>query len=73
MIEVYFESGEFPGFHTINFIEVLHSCTVSPILCYLNSFSARGNIEHFANNAYSGESARNELSHPKPALFSCEL
>ena len=35
IIEVYFKSVEFPGFYTINVIESLHSCTVSPILCYL--------------------------------------
>ena len=35
----------------------------------VNSFSATGNIEVFANNADSGESARNELSHLKSALF----
>ena len=34
-----------------------------------NSFSAKGNIELFANNTDSGESARNELSHLKSALF----
>ena len=39
----------------------------------INSFGAKGNIELFANNADSGESARNELSHLKPALFGCEL
>ena len=38
-----------------------------------NSFSAKGNIELFANNADSGETARNELSHLKSALFGCEL
>ena len=32
-------------------------------------FSAKGNIELFANNKDSGESARNELSHLKSALF----
>ena len=31
-------------------------------------FSAKGNIELFANNADSGESACNELSHLKSAL-----
>ena len=35
----------------------------------LNSFCAKGNIEVFANNTDSGESARNELSHLKSALF----
>ena len=35
----------------------------------LNSFSAKGNIELFANNTDSGESARNELSHLKSSLF----
>ena len=35
----------------------------------VNSFSATGNVEVFANNADSGESARNELSHLKSALF----
>ena len=40
---------------------------------YLNSFSAKGNIELFANNTDSGEPARNELSHLKSALFGCEL
>ena len=30
---------------------------------FFNSFSAKGNIELFANNTDSGESARNELSH----------
>ena len=35
----------------------------------INSFSAKGNIEVFANNTDSGESARNELSHLKSALF----
>ena len=39
----------------------------------LNSFSAKGNIELFVNNTDSGESARNELSHLKSALFGCEL
>ena len=34
-----------------------------------NSFSATGNIEVFANNADSGEPARDELSHLKSALF----
>ena len=34
-----------------------------------NSFSAKGNIEAFANNTDSGESARNKLSHLKSALF----
>ena len=37
------------------------------------SFSAKGNIQDFANNTDSGESARNELSHLKSALFGCEL
>ena len=40
---------------------------------WFNVFSAKGNIELFANNIDSGESARNELSHLKPALFGCEL
>ena len=35
----------------------------------INPFSAKGNIEVFANNTDSGESARNELSHLKSALF----
>ena len=35
----------------------------------LNYFSAKGNIKVFANNTDSGESARNELSHLKSALF----
>ena len=39
----------------------------------VNSFSAKGNIELFANNVDSGESSRNELSHLKSALFGCEL
>ena len=34
-----------------------------------NSFSDYGNIDVFANNTGSGESAGNELSHLKPALF----
>ena len=38
-----------------------------------NSFSAKGNIELFANNTDSGESARSELSHLKSALFGCEF
>ena len=36
---------------------------------FINSFSAKGNIEVFASNTDSGESARNELSHLKSALF----
>ena len=32
-------------------------------------FSAKGNIEAFANNTDAGESARNELIHLKSALF----
>ena len=40
---------------------------------HLNSFSAKGNIELFANNADSGKSARNELSHLESALFGREL
>ena len=35
----------------------------------INSFSANGNIQVFANNTDSGESARNELPHLKSALF----
>ena len=35
----------------------------------INSFSDNGNIELFANNTDSGESARVELSHLKSALF----
>ena len=35
----------------------------------LKPFSAKGNIETFANNTDSGESARNELAHLKSALF----
>ena len=35
----------------------------------VNSFSSKGNIEVFANNTDSGESARNELSHLKSELF----
>ena len=36
------------------------------VIAYI-SFSAKGNIEVFANNTDSGESARNELSHLKSA------
>ena len=36
---------------------------------YVNSFSAKGNIDVSANKTDSGESARNELSHLKSALF----
>ena len=43
-------------------------CLPKPVIAF-NSFSAKGNIEGFANNADSGESARNELSHLKSALF----
>ena len=39
----------------------------------LNSFGAKGNIEVSANNADSGKSARNELSHLKSALFALSL
>ena len=39
----------------------------------VNSFSAKGNIDDFANNADSGEPARNELSHLKSALFAFYL
>ena len=39
------------------------------IVWIINSFSAKGNIQVFANNTDSGESARNELSHLKSALF----
>ena len=39
----------------------------------INSFSANGNIAIFANNTDSGESARNELSHLKSALFAFKL
>ena len=38
-----------------------------------NSFSAKGNIDVFANNTDSGESARNELSHLKSAFFAFSL
>ena len=41
----------------------------NPFFVYLKSFSAKGKIELFANNTDSGESARNELSHLKSALF----
>ena len=41
--------------------------------CHFNSISAKGNIELFANNADSDESARNELSHLKSALFGRDL
>ena len=45
-----------------------------PLLKYLfNPFSAKGKIEGFANNTDSGESARNELSHLKSALFAIQL
>ena len=40
---------------------------------HINSFSAKGNVELFSNNTDSGESARNELSRLKSALFDCEL
>ena len=36
---------------------------------HLTLSAPTGNIEVFANNADSGESARNELSHLKSALF----
>ena len=39
----------------------------------VTSFSAKGNIELFANNTDSGDSARNELSHLKSALFALWL
>ena len=39
----------------------------------INTFSAKGNIEVFANNPDSGESARNELSHLESALFAFKL
>ena len=42
-------------------------------LFYFNSFSAKGNLELFANNTDSGESARNELSHLQSALFASWL
>ena len=50
-----------------------HYPTVCMHVKLFNSFSAKGNIELFANNADSGESARNELSHLKSALFGREL
>ena len=40
---------------------------MSPVL--VNSFSAKGNIQVFANNTDAGESARNELSRLKSVLF----
>ena len=39
----------------------------------VNSFSAKGTIELFANNTDSGETVRNKLSNLKSALFGCEL
>ena len=39
------------------------------MIAYFNSFSAKGNIELFANNTDPGKSARDELSHLKSALF----
>ena len=39
----------------------------------VNSFIAKGNIELFANNTDSGESARNELSHLKSAQKSYDM
>ena len=42
-------------------------------LSVINSFSVTGNTEVFANNADLGESARNELSHLKSALFAFQL
>ena len=39
----------------------------------LNCLSADSNSERFANNTDSGETARNELSHLKPALFTFSL
>ena len=44
----------------------------TPCLLF-NSISSTGNTEVFANNADSGESARNELSHLKSALFAFKL
>ena len=45
--------------------EITNSPIFKMILKLLKSFSAKGNIELFANNTDSGESARNELSHLK--------
>ena len=42
-------------------------------LFQVKSFSATGNIEAFANSTDSGESARNELSYLKSALFAFYL
>ena len=54
-------------------------CISETVLCtrkfttFFNSYSAKGNIELFAKNTDSGESAHNELFHLKSVLFSSEL
>ena len=48
-------------------------CGINDIQSEFNSFSATGNVEVFANNADSGESARHELSHLESALFAFQL
>ena len=55
----------------MNNFYTIFKCRLSEL--FLNSFSAKGNIELFANNTDSGEAARNELSHLKSALFGCKL
>ena len=42
---------------------------ITCVTIFLNPFSAKGNIEVFADNTDSGESACDELSHLKSALF----
>ena len=42
---------------------------LNKIIVSFNSFSDKGNIDIFENNADSGEPARNEPSHLKSALF----
>ena len=42
---------------------------LSLTMLFINSFSAKGNIQVFATNTDSGESAHNKLSHLKSALF----
>ena len=44
--------------------------TLPPLELFMcNPFSANDNIDAFSNNAEAGESALNELSHLKSALF----
>ena len=58
-----------PGYPLIFVIDTTDNRGILINEYFINSFSAKGNIEVLENNADWGESARNELSHLISALF----